>query len=263
MERYTYEDDGTQIEKLVDEFLVKKPYTLQTIVTNTSGTNLELQLLMDVPSGAIPLMSHEYVQIVNCNISSFSTTSFERHFYFPAEGTYSLYPANASRNNVIIAKSKKMPDLSVKLTPTVNKLESFSDVMRSGSKKEILEYIEKRNIFDSNIFTPYSILWMLKDKEFFEAAIKIFRKRNFYEHNVWSFGIYHKNQECILEYIEANMSQGFGPSEIPIFEYFPYFSRRTHSFMDESKSKIRNVQFRETYKNFILSILLEGRSTST
>jgi hypothetical protein len=35
-----YEDDGTQIEKLVDEFLVKKPYTLQTVVTNTSGTNL-------------------------------------------------------------------------------------------------------------------------------------------------------------------------------------------------------------------------------
>ncbi len=38
--KYTYEDDGTQIEKTVDEFLVKKPYTLQTIITNTSGTNL-------------------------------------------------------------------------------------------------------------------------------------------------------------------------------------------------------------------------------
>lgn len=57
-ERYTYEDDGTQIQKLVDEFIVKKSYSLQTVVTNTSGTNLELQLLMDIPSGAIPLMSH-------------------------------------------------------------------------------------------------------------------------------------------------------------------------------------------------------------
>lgn len=52
--------------------------------------------------------------------------------------------------------------------------------MRSGSNKEILEYIEKRNIFDSNIFLPYSMLWMLKDKEFFESAIKILKKRNYF-----------------------------------------------------------------------------------
>jgi hypothetical protein len=111
LERYAYEDDGTQIEKLVDEFLLKKVYTLQTVVTNTSGTNLELQLLMDVPSGAIPLMSHEYVQIINANVNSFSTTSFERQFYFPSEGTYTLYPANASRNNIVIAKAKKLPSI--------------------------------------------------------------------------------------------------------------------------------------------------------
>jgi hypothetical protein len=40
LERYTYEDDGTQIEKHVDEFLTNKVYTLQTVITNTSGTNL-------------------------------------------------------------------------------------------------------------------------------------------------------------------------------------------------------------------------------
>ncbi len=64
---------------------------------------------MDIPSGAIPLMSHEYVQIINANINSFSTTSFERQFYFPSEGPSTLYPANASRNNVVIAKAKKLP----------------------------------------------------------------------------------------------------------------------------------------------------------
>ncbi len=167
LERYAYEDDGTQIEKLVEKFLVNKVYTLQTVVTNTSGTNLELQLLIDIPSGVIPLMSHEYVQILNATVNSFSTTSFKRHFYFPAEDTYKLYPANASRNNVVIEKAKKLPDIEVKLSPTVNKLESFSEVMRSGSTKEILENIEKRNIFDPKIFSAYPVLWMLKDKKFY------------------------------------------------------------------------------------------------
>jgi len=42
----------------VEEFVVKKPYIAQTVVTNTSGTPLELQILLDIPKGTIPLQSH-------------------------------------------------------------------------------------------------------------------------------------------------------------------------------------------------------------
>ena len=63
---------------------------------------------MDVPSGSIPLQSHEYVQITNATINAYSTVSFERSFYFPAEGQYIIYPANASRNNMVIAKAKRL-----------------------------------------------------------------------------------------------------------------------------------------------------------
>jgi len=85
---------------------------------------------------------------------------------------------------------------------------------------------------------------MLKDKDFFNEVTKILRRRNFYDNNVWSFGIYHKDSQCILEYIEANKQNSLRTADIPIFEYFPYFSRRTHKFLDDSKSTIRNVQFR-------------------
>lgn len=100
---------------------------------------------------------------------------------------------------------------------------------------------------------------MLKDKEFFESAIKVFRKRNFFDQSIWSFGIYHKDTKCILEYLGLNELK---PAEIPIFEYFPYFSRRAHKFMDENKSTIRNVQFKETYRNFVVSTLVYGQSSS-
>ncbi len=93
----------------------------------------------------------------------------------------------------MIAKAKKLPEIKVKLSPTVNKLESFNDVMRSGSKKEILDYIEKRNIFDKKIFNPSSVLWMLKDKDFYESVIKLMRRRNFFNAQIWSFAIYHKD----------------------------------------------------------------------
>ncbi len=108
-----------------------------------------------------------------------------------------------------------------------------------------MEYIEKRNIFDQKIFTPFTVYWMFKEKEFYEEAIKVLRRRNFFDSQIWSFGIYHKDQRAILEYIESTRQQNsLKLADVPIFEYFPYFSRRTHKFMDENKSTIRNIQFK-------------------
>jgi hypothetical protein len=70
---YTYEEDGTEVEREVNEFIVKKPYISQTVVTNTSGFPLELQILLDIPKGTIPLKSHEYTQITNVNVDRFSS----------------------------------------------------------------------------------------------------------------------------------------------------------------------------------------------
>ena len=95
-----------------------------------------------------------------------------------------------------------MPEIEVRRCPTVNRLESLSDVMRSGDKKEILEYIEKRNIFDNKIFNPSSVLWMLKDKDFYQSVITLMRKRNYFNPQIWSFSLYHKDyhndQKAIL-----------------------------------------------------------------
>lgn len=76
-------------------------------------------------------------------------------------------------------------------------MSSFDDILRSGNKEEILKFLENKNIFDSRIFDISNILWMLKDKAFFNAVIKIFRNRRIYYDNVWMFGIYHKDAEII------------------------------------------------------------------
>jgi len=59
---------------------------------------------MDIPEGSIPLRSHEQTQILNVSIPAYNTKTFEREFYFPKEGKYHVYPANVSRNKIIISK---------------------------------------------------------------------------------------------------------------------------------------------------------------
>lgn len=81
--RYLYED-GIQTDREVEEFLVNKPYISQTIVTNTSRAQLELQILLDIPKGTIPLNSHEYTQIINVTIDAFSSREFTLEFYTPS-----------------------------------------------------------------------------------------------------------------------------------------------------------------------------------
>lgn len=103
--RYIYDDDGSQKDRELSTFMVQKPYTLQTIVSNISGFPLETQLLIDIPEGAIPLRTHEETQITNLTIPAYNTQAFERLFYFPKEGTYRLYPANATKGKKIVAKA--------------------------------------------------------------------------------------------------------------------------------------------------------------
>lgn len=57
-DQYTFEDDGTRIQKEVKDFVVLTPYALETVVTNISGTSLDVQLLIDIPQGAIPLKTN-------------------------------------------------------------------------------------------------------------------------------------------------------------------------------------------------------------
>jgi hypothetical protein len=110
--------------------------------------------MLDIPQGAIPLRSHEYTKIINITLKPFFCSSFERFFYFPEEGTYEVCPSNAARGSAIVAKGSNIPSITVKKIYTINKLESFEDVLRSGNKSELLSYIQQRNIFDTNVFRP-------------------------------------------------------------------------------------------------------------
>lgn len=74
-------------------------------------------------------------------MNPYSTNTFDREFYFPEIGSFTLYPSNACKGKQIIGKAKQLPPFIVKEFETVNKMESFSDILRSGEEKDILNYI--------------------------------------------------------------------------------------------------------------------------
>ena len=253
MDRVVYEEDGTEVEKEVEEFILGKPYISQTVISNPSGTPLQLQVLLDIPKGTIPLTSHEYTQVVSTRLDPFASTSYERFFYAPAEGELAFSAGNACRGDTIIAKAIAPRSIVVKPTHTVNKMESLSDILRSGDQAAVLNFINTKNIFDRNVFRSNDILWLLRDKGFYENVITTLRKRNYYDERIWSFAFYHWDTPTIKELVRMNSSSKIDTS---VFEYFPYYSSRTHQFANESKSTIRNVQLKETYLRFLVTAII-------
>lgn len=114
------------------------------------------------------------------------------------------------------------------------------------------------------MFEPSSILWMLKDKEFFLKVVEVLRSRKYYLSEIWIFGYYHNDLATISEFQQAEHLQNHENvlSNLPIFEYFPYYSSRAHKFLNENKSTIRNEQFKKTYNCFLFASLFNEPTSS-
>jgi hypothetical protein len=115
----------------------------------------------------------------------------------------------------------------------------LDNILRAGSDADILSFISSKNIFDRNVFVFLLILWKLKDREFFNKVIAILKERQLYDNAVWSFSFFHNDFELIQEYLANGPRIGEAVLTLPIFEYYPYYSRRAHKFADENKSTIR------------------------
>lgn len=140
-----------------------------------------------------------------------------------------VYPANASKNRQVISKANSLEKIIVRNQRTVKKLETLDDVLVSGSKDDILNFLKNKNIFDSSTFNVYSILWLLKDKGLYEEISKIFKDRAYYSREVFEFAFFHKDKNTVREFIEGELKAT--PFYERVFEYYPLTSQRVHKFM--------------------------------
>ena len=140
--RYITGQQGNTHQKSVQQFVILKPYTLQTIISNVSGSNFDIQILVDIPQGSIPLKNHNKTQIKNISLSAYTTTTFDRQFYFPAIGTFSVYPANASKNGTILSKSAKTAPITVLQKQNIIKSERLQDILKIGSNQQVYHYLK-------------------------------------------------------------------------------------------------------------------------
>ena len=268
-ERFEYNiESGQQEEKHIDYFIKGKIYGSQVVVSNVSSVEQQIQVITEIPRGALPVILNDYHQSHDFKLNQFSTNKFEFFFYFPQSGDYSYCAACVTRDGRKVAVQGSPSELKVlDEHPKKADLKSIKDILAQGSKEDILNFMKKENINNEKIFKFTDIYWLLKDEEFYKSCIQILRDRLIYDHVVWSYAYLHGDIQTVIEMfrifdekqvasLELNFFDSYSQTnkfELRSFrflEYHPIANARFHQLSKE-KVTILNQQFFDTYLNFL------------
>lgn len=225
--------NGEYVEKYIEEeFLNRKVYGCNYIVTNISSSPQRVEVLLQVPVGAVPVQCGSVTKSVFMEVSSYTTQSGQFFFYFPRTGDYNVFPVHVSRDEKAIAWAtmtlpEGKPVLHVVDQLHKHDLKSWNSyISQLAPNDQVFAYLEKEDIFTVKLDR---IAWRMRDAAFFKRATAILRSRSVYNNRLWAYALMHADVETLTEYFNAerdNMLRYVGVNAH--FESFPGFN--THAW---------------------------------
>jgi len=253
-------DDRTILENgvyrdrfVTDEFLRRVVYVCRVVVTNPSSTPLNVDVLLQVPKGAIPVQSGFETRGVPISLSAYGSRAIEYSFYFPEAGEFSHYPVHVGRDGELLGFADAQ-SLSVLEKPSTIDTTSWLHVSQRADTETVMQFLGAANL---NQLELHRIAWRMRDRATFERVIELLRNRFSFDDTLWSYGLHHRDEGVVREYLErrADLVQRCGPvlsspllTIIPEerglyehLEYAPLIHGRAHRFGSERQILDRDV----------------------
>ena len=197
-ERFVIEN-GQQRDKFVTgEFLVQTVYGCQVVVTNPTSAPQKLDILLQIPLGALPVLNTQATRSLQVDLQPYHTQTVEFHFYFPVPGDYPHYPVHVSKNEQLLAFASPVV-LKVVAEPSQIDRTSWDYVSQNGTNDEVLQFLRDRNLAQVEL---QKIAFRMNDASFFQAALELLAKRHVYDTTLWSYGIKHNAAPAIGQFLQ-------------------------------------------------------------
>ncbi len=258
----TREVDGEFEEVLVTgEFHTGVVYGCQAVVSTPSAAARRLDLLLQIPQGALPVGEGRMTRSLPVTLQPFQTAKFEYFFYFPAAGEFTHFPAHAGRDGAQVA-SAQPTTLRVTATPPPVDTNSWENIAQRGAPEAVLNYLRQNNPLKLDLDR---MAWRLKDKAFFEAAVGALAQRRVYHDTTWSYAVHHRQANALREFLlhRDDFIKQCGPSlESPLLridpvqrksyehlEYSPLVNARAHPY--GGTRRIENERQASQYRAFL------------
>lgn len=256
-DRYRYENNQRYDKFVTEEFLTGVVYGCQIAVTNPTSTPHQIEVLRQVPQGALPVRSGRYTKSERMAMAPYSTVRVEYHFYFPEAGDFGHYPAHVSQDGVLLAAA---PPMTIKAVDEPSQMDttSWEFASQQGDLAGVLEFLSTSNIHRVDLS---KILWRLGDRAAFDALTELLRTRLVFEPAVWAYAIHHNDTAQMATYLRYRkdfLAQSGPVLDLNWFsvdartrkfyqhiEYAPLVNPRAHDL--DGKWRITNAQFRVQY----------------
>jgi hypothetical protein len=197
-DRYRFENGERRDAYVSDEFLVDIGYGCQVVVTNPTSNKRNVELLLQIPEGALPLNRGFWTKGVPVELQPYATATIEYAFYFPAAGDYPHYPVHAGEKGRLAA-SATARTLHVVGSPSRVDTSSWEHVSQQGSAVEVLAHLDAANVQRLDLA---KVAWRMREREFYGSLLERLRTRHAYDHTLWSYGILHRDVTAAREYLQ-------------------------------------------------------------
>ena len=191
--------DGEKFDKFVtDEFLIHTVYGCQVVVTNPTSSRQKLDVLLQVPLGAIPVMNGQFTRSVHIDLEPYNTQTLEYHFYFPGAGEFPHYPVHIAKNGQLLANAEPF---TLNVVAKLSKIdrESWDYVSQHGTDEDVLKYLQQNNLHRTKLDR---IAFRMKDKGYFGKVTQLLARRHAYDQTIWSYGIKHNEPAAVSQYLQ-------------------------------------------------------------
>jgi hypothetical protein len=196
-DRYRHEGNE-KIEKVVTgEFLAEVVYGCHVVITNPTSARKKLDLLLQIPRGAIAVSKGKPTRSIHVNLEPYRTQTVDYYFYFPFPGEFAQYPVHVAREEKLVARTQPV---TLKVVEKLSKIDtaSWDYISQHGSEGDVVSFLKQNNL---NRVKLSRIAWRMHDKAFFGKALALLGGRHVYDHTLWSYGIHHNAPATIRPYL--------------------------------------------------------------
>lgn len=196
-------EGGELVDKYLDgsELLRNKKYGSRIVATNVSRRRQQLDVLMQIPQGAVPVSNGFVTKTWSITLGSYQTQTRDYFFYFPTTGQFDHYPVHAASQEKLVAFASPQR-VNVVLVPTQVDTRSWEFVANEGTLEEVIEFLRTENIYDG--VDVRQCAWRCSNKRAYEAIVGALRERCFFSKDVCGYAFKHGDIRGIRDYLSQS-----------------------------------------------------------
>jgi hypothetical protein len=192
-------DGAEEREKHVTgELLAGVVYTDLVAVTNPTSAPARIELLVQIPRGAIAVDNGVATRTVHLALDAYGTATHETSFYFPLPGRYVHYPAHVARKGELLAWAAPATH-EVVLEPSAIDATSWRHLAQRGTLDQVVGFLATANL---GRLDPSDVAWRMKDRAWFERVTAALAARGGYDDELWAYAIQHRDAARLREWLE-------------------------------------------------------------